>query len=88
MEFVRKVLNEYLSIYLESNSYCRSVEILNKFFKIDLIVRFDGVELNKYVNKQNQSKQINLLHRNFFKKKEQKDYLTNIKHTELNSSEL
>lgn len=87
MEFVRKVLNEYLSIYLESNSYCRSVEILNKFFKIDLIVRFDGVELNKYVE-QNQSKQINLLHRNFFKKKEQKDYLTNIKHTELNSSEL
>lgn len=74
MEFVRKVLNEYLSIYLESNLYCRSVEILNKFFKIDLIIRFDGVELNNYIE-QNQSKRINLLHRNFFKKKEQKDYI-------------
>lgn len=74
MEFVRKVLNEYLSIYLESNLYCRSVEILNKFFKIDLIIRFDGVELNNYIE-QNQSKWINLLHRNFFKKKEQKDYI-------------
>lgn len=74
MEFVRKVLNEYLSIYLESNLYCRSVEILNKFFKIDLIIRFDDVELNNYIE-QNQSKRINLLHRNFFKKKEQKDYI-------------
>lgn len=71
---MRKVLNEYLSIYLESNLYCRSVEILNKFFKIDLIIRFDGVELNNYIE-QNQSKRINLLHRNFFKKKEQKDYI-------------